>query len=93
VLFESFFLQDGHIGSPSSFDLPLPSPDAEVVNTTGVRPFKLSSCAGFPPRQVVVTLMFSKEVGGPLEVYVGVKEGSQKSGSLCLRASACSRSS
>lgn len=49
-------------------------------------------CAGFPPRHVVCSLTSVSDVGGPLVVYVGVSEGNQKSGSLCLSASACSRS-
>lgn len=36
--------------------------------------------------------MSERDVGGPPDEYVGVKDGSQKSGNLCLRASACSRS-
>jgi hypothetical protein len=49
-------------------------------------------CGGLPPRQVVRTLMSAIEDGGPLEVYVGVNEGNQKSGSLLRSAAACSRS-
>jgi hypothetical protein len=49
-------------------------------------------CAGSPPRHVVWTLTSASDRGGPDEVYVGVREGSQKSGSLARRASACSRS-
>ena len=49
-------------------------------------------CGGFPPRQVVCNFTSASEVGGPLEVYVGVNEGNQKSGSLLRRAAACSRS-
>ena len=55
-----------------------------VTNTMG--------CAGLPPRHVVCNLTSFNELGGPIEVYVGVSEGSQKSGSLWRRASACSRS-
>lgn len=47
---------------------------------------------GLPPRHVVWSLTSFNEVGGPPDVYVGVKEGNQKSGSLCLSESACSRS-
>ena len=49
-------------------------------------------CGGLPPRQVVRTLTSASEDGGPLEVYVGVNEGNQKSGSLLRSAAACSRS-
>lgn len=48
--------------------------------------------AGLPPRHVVCTFTSIKDCGGPLDVYVGVNDGSQKSGSLLRRASACSRS-
>jgi hypothetical protein len=51
-----------------------------------------TGCGGLPPRQVVCTLTSASEDGGPLEVYVGVNEGNQKSGSLLRRAAACSRS-
>jgi hypothetical protein len=37
-------------------------------------------------------LTSASEDGGPLDVYVGVNEGSQKSGSLLRSAAACSRS-
>lgn len=47
---------------------------------------------GLPPLQVVCNLTSFREVGGPVEVYVGVSEGSQKSGSLFFNDSACSRS-
>lgn len=63
-LLDNFFLHDGHIGSASSSfafastgvesgDLDDADTDAYVVKTTGVRFFKESSCAGFPPRHVV----------------------------------------
>lgn len=45
-----------------------------------------------PPRQVVRNLISASEDGGPLDVYVGVNEGNQKSGSLLRSAAACSRS-
>jgi hypothetical protein len=47
---------------------------------------------GFPPRHVVRILTSLRELGKPFEVYVGVSEGNQKSGSLCRKDSACSRS-
>ena len=47
-------------------------------------------CAGLPPLHVVWTLISINDCGGPLDVNVGVNEGSQKSGSLCFNASACS---
>lgn len=51
-----------------------------------------SEWGGLPPRHVVCSLTSVSDVGGPVEVYVGVSEGSQKSGNLCLSDSACSRS-
>ena len=44
------------------------------------------------PWHVVCNFTSEGDVGGPLDVYVGVSDGSQKSGSLLFRASACSRS-
>lgn len=49
-------------------------------------------CGGLPPRQVVCTFTSASEDGGPLDVYVGVNDGNQKSGSLLRSAAACSRS-
>ena len=51
-----------------------------------------SGCAGLPPWHVVWIFTSERDVGGPCEVYVGVRDGSQKSGSLLFSASACSRS-
>jgi hypothetical protein len=82
--------------------------DVRNENLTGMRFFSLRSLnqlsdqqedtthaigwRGLPPLQVVCTLTSFKESGGPFEEYVGVSEGSQKSGSLWRSASACSRS-
>ncbi len=52
----------------------------------------VSGCAGFPPWHVVCSFTSASDDGGPLVVYVGVSDGSQKSGSLLFNASACSRS-
>lgn len=49
-----------------------------------------NACLGFPPRQVVCSLTSCKLLGSPGDVYVGVNDGNQKSGSLCFNASACS---
>ena len=49
-------------------------------------------CAGFPPWHVVCSFTFEREVDGALDVYVGVRDGSQKSDSLSFGASVCSRS-
>jgi len=49
-------------------------------------------CGGLPPRHVVCTLTSASDDGGPFDVYVGVNEGNQKSGSLLRSAAACSRS-
>lgn len=49
-----------------------------------------NACFGSPPRQVVCSLTSCKLLGSPVDVYVGVSDGNQKSGSLCFSASACS---
>ncbi len=52
----------------------------------------MRGCAGLAPWHVVCNFTSESDVGGPLDVYVGVSDGSQKSGSLLFKASACSRS-
>lgn len=79
---------------------------ATKVNCTGVKDFKLHidrqlivsfkiwtyliGCDKSLPRHIVCTLTSFNDDGGPLEVYVGVNDGSQKSGSFARNASACS---
>lgn len=69
---------------------------AQAIRIGGVQHRKRRAytigCGGLPPRQVVCTFTSASEEGGPLDVYVGVNEGNQKSGSLLRRAAACSRS-
>jgi len=97
VLFENPFLHEGHIASRSSSGFAFSDGGAAAlggvrVNDTGMRSCRAIECAGFPPRHVVCTFTSFRFLGGPDEVYVGVRLGSQKSGSLCFRFSACSRS-